>query len=81
MMKICGLIFGKRTIEWLGGLEFTDKKNNLHAKLDFSKERGYFTRGTSLPIDCLEGSITRNGGEVAKIQGSWLEFIKFNDKL
>jgi hypothetical protein len=44
VMNISGLIFGKRTTQWIGSFEFFDKKNGLRAKLDFSKEGGFFTR-------------------------------------
>ena len=42
-MRISGLIYGKRTTTWLGSFEFIDKKNQLKAKLEFSKEGGFFT--------------------------------------
>ena len=65
-MKISGLMYGKRTTQWEGSIEFTDKKNSLRAKLQFSKEGGLFTR-PSLPVDCLEGSITKEGVDVCKV--------------
>ena len=37
-MKISGLLFGKRTTQWIGAIEFTYKKFGLSAKLEFSKE-------------------------------------------
>ncbi|CDW82058.1 oxysterol binding family protein [Stylonychia lemnae] len=80
VMRISGLIFGKRTTTWLGSFEFVDNKNQLRAQLEFSKEGGFFTR-QSLPIDCIEGTIQGQGQEVSKIQGSWLEFLRFDDKL
>lgn len=44
VMKISGLLFGKRTTQWVGSFEFIDKKNQLKAKLEFSKEAGFFSR-------------------------------------
>ncbi len=43
IMKIAGLIFGKRTTQWVGGFVFRDKENAICAKLEFSKESGIFS--------------------------------------
>jgi hypothetical protein len=79
-MKIYGLLYGKRTTQWVGGIDFEYKKFGLSAKLEFSKEGGIFSRNT-LPVDCIQGAITKNGVEVSKVQGSWLEFLRFDGKL
>ena len=43
-MKIQGLLFGKRTTHWIGGIDFTDTMHNITAHLEFSKEGGLFSR-------------------------------------
>ena len=58
VMKISGLLFGKRTTHWIGGIDFSDVQNNIYAHLEFSKEGGLFTR-QALPIDCIEGHISK----------------------
>jgi len=52
LMKIQGLLFGKRTTHWIGGIDFIDRKNSITAHLEFSKEGGLFSR-KGLPLDCL----------------------------
>jgi hypothetical protein len=80
-MKINGLMYGRRTTQWIGTFEFTDPLNNLTARLEFSKGPGIFSRN-ALPIDCFEGTIMHNGtNEKSKVQGSWLEFIRFDGRL
>ena len=80
-MKISGLIYGRRTTQWIGGIEFTDETNGITGKFDFSKGSSFFNK-KALPLDCFEGGIQSKGSmEDCKIQGSWLEFIRFNDKL
>jgi hypothetical protein len=74
------LLYGRRTTQWQGDFEFKDKKNGLSCKLAFSKGKSLFNK-QALPIDCFEGTVTRHGVEVCKVQGSWLEFIRFNDRL
>ena len=77
-LKIEGLLYGRRTTKWFGPFEFNDTKNNLKAKLTFSEGAGFFNR-YALPVDCFEGSILHNDTEICKVQGSWLEFIRFNE--
>ena len=31
-----------------------------------------------LPIDCFEGSVVKDGVEMSKFSGSWLENIQFD---
>ncbi len=78
--KIAGLMFGKRLSHWLGHFTFEDKKHNLKAKLEFSPIAGFFSR-RNLPCDCIQGSITQYGNEISKIEGSWVEFIRFDEKM
>lgn len=80
--KISGLIYGKRTTQWIGAFEFADRKNGLQAKIEFSSEKSFFSRYRSnLPLDCFQGTITKNGASFCKIEGSWLEFLRFDDLL
>ena len=49
--------------------------------MEFSKENGYFSMKANLPIDCITGAIYQNDREICKIEGSWLDYIKFDDKM
>lgn len=55
-MKISGLIYGRRTTQWIGGIEFTDETNGITGKFDFSKGSSFFNK-KALPLDCFEGGI------------------------
>jgi len=49
-MRINGLLFGKRTTQWLGGMKFEDPKHHLEARFDFAEEAGMF-RAQRQPLD------------------------------
>lgn len=79
-LKMGGILYGKRTLQWIEALEFRDARNGLRAKLEFSQGPGVVYGGNSLPIDCFEGHISNDGGyKICKVQGSWLEFLRFNE--
>ena len=74
MAKVSGLLRGKKTMHWVGEMEFTDGANGLIATLAFMKKRkgGY---------DQVEGAIRQNNRELAKIDGSFLEYLEFDEVL
>lgn len=43
-IKISGLLWGRRIIEWYGAIEFKDEKNDLYCKLKFYEPDGYFSK-------------------------------------
>lgn len=65
-MKISGLTYGRRTTQWLGTFEFSDRENGIHAKLEFSQGAGFFNR-EALPLDCFEGTLKVKGVEHSTI--------------
>ena len=77
-MKIEGIYKNRRTIKWEGAFNFRDSKNSIFSTITFSKGPS-FTNSKTLPVDCFEGSIVKNNQTVCKVQGSWLEFLRFNN--
>lgn len=51
--KLSGLLFGARIIEFQGDIVFTDKKNNLEAKLTFYENTSMFSKNLH-PTDHFE---------------------------
>jgi hypothetical protein len=80
-MKIAGLIYGQRTLDQLGEINFTYDDHNMKADLRFADEPGYFSSSSAPRADRVTGQITKNGEEVSNFEGSWLENLKFDDKL
>lgn len=78
-----GLVYGTRTMEYLGEMEFEDAKNGIHASIKFDAEaqRGWFS-STPGATDVLKGSISRMNGktktQVHEISGSWIDSVSFD---
>lgn len=62
-LKINGLMFGKRTIEWDGSILFTDSKNDIECEVNLP-EKGYFGLKESTEYDMMTGVIKQNGEPV-----------------
>ena len=58
-LKINGLMFGKRTVEWDGSILFTDNKNNIECEVNFP-EKGYFGLKENTEYDLMTGVIKHN---------------------
>ena len=52
-LRISGLLFGSRIIEWHGSIEFKYEKHDLMAKIDFYEGAGFFSRNEH-PSDHFE---------------------------
>ena len=77
-LKIEGIYKNRRSLQWEGSFNFRDAKNSIYSVITFSKGPS-FTNSNALPLDCFEGSIVKNNQKVCKVQGSWLEFLRFNN--
>lgn len=79
-MKLSGLLFGKRVLQFIGNVIFMDTKNRIEANLDFAKEAGMF-RKQMVPLDHFSGTLTVNEKVVHKIEGSWLSHLQFDNEV
>ena len=43
-LRINGLLFGARIIEWFGKIQFHDEKNNLSADIEFYEPKSFFSK-------------------------------------
>eukprot|EP01027_Heterolobosea_sp_BB2_P000650 GEZU01000949.1.p1 GENE.GEZU01000949.1~~GEZU01000949.1.p1 ORF type:complete len:374 (+),score=87.38 GEZU01000949.1:169-1290(+) len=81
---IKGIIWGERTMEYLGTLSMEDKKNNLKCEITFNPDpkgflRSWFSSAPTVPSDTIRGDITSMDGKqtYGTIEGSWLGFVDF----
>lgn len=58
-MKLTGLLFGKRVIQFVGNILFMDTINKIETNVDFAKEAGMF-RKQMVPVDCFSGTLSVN---------------------
>lgn len=81
-LRINGLIFGSRIIEWHEQITFTDKKNDLVCNVEFYKDPGLFSRSKH-PSDHFEGTIAKLSDKdrvLCQVNGRWTEKIEFDGK-
>jgi hypothetical protein len=83
-LQVGGLMWGGRTMEYLGEITFVDAMNGLEAVLKFdseSKAGGWFGGGKSMPTDLFRGALIdkKASAEVATFHGSWLEQLVVTD--
>ena len=71
-VKLYGILFGKRMLHWIGGMTFTDERNEIVGEIKLGPKKQ--------PSDIIEGTITHKGEEVCSVNGSWLEKLDFNQK-
>ena len=71
-MNISGLMYGKRTVEWEGSMDFLDVKNSLTAKLNFTPAPKFFQKFKE-PTDVFRGDIRQHDVIIHKIYGSPLD--------
>lgn len=80
--KLNGLLFGARIMEFQDNIVFTDKKNDLQAKLTFYENTSMFSKNLH-PTDHFEGAITKISDpshEYSKFEGLWTSYIEFDGK-
>lgn len=59
-LNVGGLVWGARTMEYLGEMSFTDAKNGLEAVIRFdseSREGSWWGSGRAMPTDLFRGSL------------------------
>jgi hypothetical protein len=68
-----GMLFGDRTANYEGTMEFLDARNGFKAEIKFGPERkkSVFRKAIG-KLDDFKGVITYNGAQVCEIEGSWL---------
>eukprot|EP00916_Digyalum_oweni_P024646 GHVL01040778.1.p1 GENE.GHVL01040778.1~~GHVL01040778.1.p1 ORF type:complete len:897 (-),score=258.97 GHVL01040778.1:339-3029(-) len=86
-MKLCGLLWGERSIDWIDNIIFNDITNNMicNIKLYQKKSISIFNNIKYPLSDEFIGNICRINGQndetvLSKITGSWLEGIYFDNE-
>lgn len=58
-MRLSGMLWGKRIVEWLESLTFTDEKNNLYGSIRFYKNESLLGKNER-PSDYFEYYMPRS---------------------
>eukprot|EP00343_Euplotes_focardii_P003461 CAMPEP_0205813780 /NCGR_PEP_ID=MMETSP0205-20121125/18569_1 /ASSEMBLY_ACC=CAM_ASM_000278 /TAXON_ID=36767 /ORGANISM="Euplotes focardii, Strain TN1" /LENGTH=233 /DNA_ID=CAMNT_0053096471 /DNA_START=1883 /DNA_END=2581 /DNA_ORIENTATION=- len=77
-LKINGLMFNKRTIQWEGSIKFEDKKNNIECEVSFPQTGLFGGLKSGDTYDKLHGIMIQDGEEICEVKGSWLSHLEFN---
>ena len=77
-----GTMFGDRTLNWVGELEFKDMRNGLSAAIRIGEDRHKWAiKKRSMKKDDFIGKVWKTEGDkkvpVATVYGSWLKKFKF----
>ncbi|CAK93395.1 unnamed protein product (macronuclear) [Paramecium tetraurelia] len=56
-VKVSGLIYGARLLEWYGSIKFVDQKNNIVCDIKFSEGAGMLIGRSQKPTDYFEGTL------------------------
>lgn len=89
-LRMNGILFGDRTMEWTDECQFHDVKNKIEATVKFnspsSLKPSIFTRSTPSGQTLLSGSIINPANKeldekVCSIEGSWCDQLLFDKKV
>lgn len=78
MIRISGLLYGARVAEWFDQISFVDRFNQIQCKVAFQKQNIFYSNKYS--SDHFEGEIVKNGVQIGRISGSYLDKIYIDDK-
>ncbi len=79
-MNISGLMYGRRTVEWEGSMDFHDEKNSITAKLNFTPAPKFFQKFKE-PTDVFRGEIKKNENVLNKLYGSPLDKLMIDNEV
>ncbi|CAK4243512.1 unnamed protein product [Aphanomyces euteiches] len=81
-VRMSGLLWGERIIELAGTILFQDKANDISCELRLNPDehKGMFASNKA-PTDYFRGSLVAKGDVLCDVSGSWLEEIRFGDKV
>ncbi|OQR95431.1 oxysterol binding protein [Thraustotheca clavata] len=82
-LKMGGVMFGDRLVEWSGHARFNDAQNNLLGTLNFEGNDSFLGRSSG---DDIKGTICSSkkeskSGLHIKVTGSWLSHLSFDGKV
>ncbi|KAM3139836.1 hypothetical protein pb186bvf_008078 [Paramecium bursaria] len=78
--RVSGLLFGQRVQDWYNSIKFNDQKNGLQCEVKFSEGAGMIIGRNAKPTDYLEGTLFHFNRVIAKITGSWLESVYWDNQ-
>ena len=76
-LVVGGLMFGTRTMEYLGDMEVCDEKNGVKCTLKFNANATRGWLGTYGVTDQFKGTITQKDKTV-QVEGSWIKNLSFD---
>ncbi|CAK4077459.1 unnamed protein product [Aphanomyces euteiches] len=81
-IRMGGFLWGDRVVELVGTINFQDKKNGISCelKLNPDEKKGMFA-SNKVPTDRFRGTLISRMDEVCEVSGSWLEELRFGDKV
>jgi hypothetical protein len=83
-MKMGGFLFGERSVELQGAMDFVDLRHGLRCELRLNPDgrgalRGLLSKAPATPTDAVRGNLVGPTGEtLSMVSGSWLDALEFD---
>ncbi|KAF0684760.1 Aste57867_23275 [Aphanomyces stellatus] len=81
-LRMSGMLWGERVMEVFGTISFHDKTHGLACdlRLNPDEHKGLFASNKA-PTDYFRGTLKAADNDVCAVSGSWLDELKFGDKV